>query len=56
MFDKIRYNIMLKINISNAYFHKYMKIKIFSDDDLFFEITLNLVINVVIVVKSLLMT
>ena len=53
MFDKIRYNIMLKINISNAYSHKYMKIKIFSDNDLFFEITLNLVINVVIVVKSL---
>ena len=53
MFDKIRYNIMLKINISNAYSHKHMKIKIFSDDDLFFKMTLNLVINVVIVVKSL---
>ena len=33
-FDRIKYLIMLKINIPYVYFHKYAKIKVNSDDDL----------------------
>ena len=33
VFDWIRYLIMLKSNISEFYSHKFMKIKINSDDD-----------------------
>ena len=31
-FDRIKYLIMLKINIPYVYFHKYAKIKVNSDD------------------------
>lgn len=53
VFDKIRYNIMLKRNISDVFSHKYMEIKIISDIDLRLVITLNLVINVAKFVKSI---
>ena len=33
-FDRIKYLIMLKINIPYVYFHKYAKFKVNSDDDL----------------------
>ena len=33
VFDWVRYLIMLKSNISDFYSHKFMKIKINSDDD-----------------------
>ena len=51
IFNRARYVIMLKSNISYAYAHKYMKIQINSDDDLSLEKTLN-IHNVVILFKS----
>ena len=42
---------MLKSNISDIYSHRYMKMKINSDDDLPLEKTLN-VHNVLILIKS----
>ena len=52
-FDRIRYLIMLKSNISDIYSHEFMKIKINSDDDSPLEETLNMH-NVVICIKSVL--
>ena len=43
VFNRIRYLIMLKSNISDNYSHKYSKIKIDSDDDLPLEKALNVV-------------
>ena len=42
IFDIIRYLIFIKSNITDVYFHKYMKIKINSDDDFSLEKTLNI--------------
>ena len=42
MFDRIRYLVMLTSNISDVYYHKYVKIKMDSDDDLLLEKTLNM--------------
>ena len=42
MFGIIRYLMMFKGNISVVFSHKYMKIKINSDNDLPLESTLNL--------------
>ena len=50
-FDRIRYFITLKRNISDVYSHKYRKRKIYSDDDLPSKKTLNIQ-NVVILIKS----
>ena len=50
VFDRIRYLIMLKRNISDVYSHKYTKIKMNSDDDLPLEKPLNMH-NVVILIK-----
>ena len=52
IFDKIRYPVMLKSNISDVSSHKFMKIQINSDDDLPLEKTLN-IHNVAILFKSL---
>ena len=41
MFDRLRYLIMLKSNISYVYSNNYMKIKINSDEDLPLEKSLN---------------
>lgn len=51
IFDRIRYLIILKSNISCAYSHKYTKIGINSNDILHLEKTLNMH-NVVILTKS----
>ena len=51
IFYRIRYIIMLKINISDAFSHQYMEIKTNSDDDLTLGKTLN-VQNRVILFKS----
>ena len=53
IYDRIRYLIMLKSNISSVYSNKYAKIKINSDDDLSLEKALNMY-NVVIPIKSVL--
>ena len=37
IFDRIRYLITLKNNITDVHFHKYMKIEINSDDNLPFR-------------------
>ena len=42
MFDKIRYLVKLKSNISDAYSNKYTKIKINSDHDLPLKKKLNM--------------
>ena len=42
MFDKIRYLVKLKSNISDAYSNKYTKIKIDSDHDLPLKKKLNI--------------
>ena len=52
VFDKIRYLIMWKRNISDVYSHKYTQIKINSDNDSPLEKTLTMK-NVVILVKSI---
>ena len=41
IFNRTRYLIVLKSNISYVYAHKYMKIQIDIDGDLFLEKTLN---------------
>ena len=51
IFYRIRYLVMLKINVSDVCSHKYMKIKFDLDDDLTLEKTLNMH-NVVILIKS----
>ena len=46
IFDKIRYLVMLKSNISDVLSHKHMKTKIDSDDDLPLQKALNIVIHI----------
>lgn len=50
MFEKIKYLISWKSNISAVYYHKYMKIKINSNDDLPLGKTLTMH-NIVICIK-----
>ena len=52
IFDRMRYLIMFKTNISDVYSHNCMKIKIISDDDLPSKKTLT-IHNVVTLIKSL---
>ena len=51
IFDRIRYLIILKSNISDIHSHQYTKIKISSGDDLPLEKTLNMH-DLVILIKS----
>ena len=51
MFDRIRFLIMLENNFSGVYYHKYMKIKINSNDRLPLE-TLGM-LNIVVLIKSI---
>ena len=53
IYDRIRYLTGLKSDFTCNYFHNYAKIKIYSDDDLPLEKTLNLH-NAVIIIKSVL--
>ena len=54
MFDRLRYLIMLKSNISYVYSNNYMKIKINSDEDLPLEKSLNMH-NLVMLLSQFLM-
>ena len=53
-FERIRYLIMLKINISDLYSYKYTEIKINSGDDLLLEKALNMrnIVTLFLVIKS----
>ena len=50
-FDRIRYLIMLKSNVSDIYSYKYTEVKVNSDDDLRLEKMLNMR-NVLILIES----
>lgn len=52
IFEKIRYLVLLKNNVSDVYPHKYLKIKIDSDDGVLLEKTWNIYNVVIIPVKS----
>ena len=52
IFEKIRYLVLLKKNVSDVYPHKYLKIKIDSDDGVLLEKTWNIYNVVIIPVKS----
>ena len=49
IFDRISYLIMLKSNISEVHSLKYTKIKIYSDDDLSLEKTLNMQKRIILI-------